>query len=330
MTHLSTKKKWEIIFLSKHHLGPKLNNLAISREIGCDVKVVRFWLKRYEETGDVEEFKSSGKPRATTVKEDKVILSLHEAHPQHSSFTLHKVLKKKNIQVSSRTITRRLHEVGKKFLPPISKPLLSKKHRKKRLTWAKENQDRDWNSVIFTDKTTFQLFYHKRRYWQYPGQRLVVETVKHPVKVHVWGCLSSKGFGRLYIFQKNLDANLLCKIYQKALLSSIETLVEGEWVLQEDNDPKHTSKKAQQWKEEHDIKRMTWPAQSPDQNCIENLWRVMKYKVAASNPQTVKELVTSIKKVWSNLPLELAQNLVNSMSNRVNAVIEANGDYTLY
>src|ERR1043165_1125236 len=47
-------------------------------------------------------------------------------------------LEKQGVEISSRTIRRRLSESGGKYSKEILKPLLSEKHRVKRLQWAKK------------------------------------------------------------------------------------------------------------------------------------------------------------------------------------------------
>jgi hypothetical protein len=43
--------------------------------------------------------------------------------------------------------------------------------------------------------------------------------VKHPVKVHAWGCFSKNGFGKLVVFTNNLNAKKLIEIYRRGLPS---------------------------------------------------------------------------------------------------------------
>ena len=52
--NISLKKRWEIVFLSKHYYGPHMPNADISRYLRIDESTVRYWLERYETTGDVE------------------------------------------------------------------------------------------------------------------------------------------------------------------------------------------------------------------------------------------------------------------------------------
>jgi len=78
--------------------------------------------------------------------------------------------------------------------------------------------------VIFTDESTFQLFKSKKKVWQFAGRKKVFRSIKHPPKIHVWECFSASGFGKLVCFQRNLNANFMCTIYEQGLLASFSKL----------------------------------------------------------------------------------------------------------
>ena len=71
---------------------------------------------------------------------------------------------------------------------------------------------------------------------------------------------------------------------------------------------------------------MEWPSNSPDLNPIENLWRIMKVQVRKYRPQNLKQLKVAIMLSWRSLPKNLAQNLVDSMPNRIKKLQEVQGD----
>ena len=100
-------------------------------------------------------------------------------------------------------------------------------------------------------------------------------------------------------------------IYKHTLVPSAITFFgkgKNKWNLQEDNDPKHRSIKAQKWKAQNQIKNLPWPSQSPDLNHIENVWSVLKINVNKYKPNSVKELINVIKKEWKKLDSSFAKN----------------------
>ncbi|RIB30009.1 hypothetical protein C2G38_2153965 [Gigaspora rosea] len=96
------------------------------------------------------------------------------------------------------------------------------------------------------------------------------------------------------------------RIYEQGLLPSAELLFganSDKWILQEDNDSKHCATLSKDWKKENNIKQ--------------------------EKNRTLAGLKSCLVKEWNALTCELATKLVRSMERRVEALIEANGDYTI-
>ncbi len=117
-----------------------------------------------------------------------------------TSKTIQDELATSGVTVSQNTIQQRLKDAALKYSKPLSKPLLSEWHRQQRLTWAESMKNYDWSKVMAADETSIRLHTSHKYTWQRPGERKVVRTVKYPLKINVWGCLSKKGFGRVGYF----------------------------------------------------------------------------------------------------------------------------------
>ena len=328
-------RRYEIVFLAKHKLGPQFGINRISKMMHCNRSTVVRWLKRWNETKDLSDRAKVGRPRKTTSQQDEVIIDSvrHDVDEGITSEKIQEQVLNENIDVSARTIRRRLGEAGFKYMKPLSKPLLTEHHQRKRLLWAKSLVNFDWDQVIASDETVFRIHEVKRFYWQRPGERKVCRKVPYSIKMNAWGCLSSTGFGRIICFKNNMTSAFLCdNIYPNALLSSAHRLFgrSQDWILLEDNDPKHRSRYSVRWKDDHDVETLPWPSLSPDMNPMEHVWALLKIKVADRRPTSAEELTRAIKEEWKDLPQELASNLMNGMSRRINSLIEANGDYTMY
>ena len=103
-----------------------------------------------------------------------------------------------------------------------------------------------------------------------------------------------------------------------------------DWILQEDNDPRHRSRLCTAWKTENGITNLDWPSQSPDANPIENVWNVLKMKLAGKRVFPLKKLSQKIRKIWQELPTDYAEKLVESMPKSCQAILDNDGNWTIY
>lgn len=158
-----------------------------------------------------------------------------------------------------------------------------------------------------------------------------VATVKHDKKIMVWGCFCAHGVGNLYRIQGILKKEQCLTMLEEQVMPSAVRLFDNQnWIFQQDNDPKHTSKVCKKWVSDHIQQTFAWPPQSPDLNPIENLWSILDRNLSKRAPNNEDELFQAIQKGWRALPIDLLMRLSDSMPSRCQAVIDANGNATKY
>ena len=108
---------------------------------------------------------------------------------------------------------------------------------------------------------------------------------------------------------------------------------ENEWWFQQDGDFKHMAKVTQDWLVNHVphfIQKDKWPANSPDLNLIENLWKQMNDAVKSIHATTINGLKRIIKDEWEKISLENIRNLYKSYPSRLKQIVERKGGMTDY
>jgi transposase len=247
--------------------------------------------------------------------------------------------------VCPQTVRNVLKEAGFRSATKKKVPMLKQSHRKQRLEFAQYHANwtvEDWKRVLWTDETKINRIGSdgKVYVWKQLGElvsdRTTTPTVKHGGgnNLMVWGCMGWNGVGKLIEVQGKMNAEQYCEILEEGVEASFESLemAEDERYFQQDNDPKHTSKKADKWFSDNNITPIKWPAQSPDLNPIEHLWSYLKIQLQHYDtpPKGVHELWDRVAKEWVGIPPEACQRLIESMPRRIQAVLKANGGHTKY
>ena len=118
----------------------------------------------------------------------------------------------------------------------------------------------------------------RKQVWKKPREGLFDRLVQGTQKfdsgsLMVWGYMLWEGPGFAVRIDGKMDVNLYTQILEDDFQSSLQFYHKNpqDIIFQQDNDPKHTSKKAKEWFQTHGFNIMSWLAQSPDLNPIEHL-----------------------------------------------------------
>ena len=235
-----------------------------------------------------------------------------------------------DVQVSISTIKRARQHLGWISKKTRYCALIREVNKEKRLQWCKERleeNDLELDDVIFSDKSSVQLESHRKTSYHKVGPPLrLCGRPKHPVKVHVWGGISCRGATQIVIFTGIMNATRYTDILDASLVPFIETHYPSNHRFQQDNDPKHTSRWAQNYFEEKQINWWKTPASSPDLNPIENVWGSMKnYLRTNVKPKNLRELKDGIKEFWLTLTPSVCKKYIGHLKKVVPKVIEEDG-----
>ena len=226
------------------------------------------------------------------------------------------------------------------------KPFLKPAHIKAQLGWAREHQgweEEDWKHVIWTDEASVEIGKGSKVVWVWrkPGERYNQKCITPTFKsgrqsLMIWGCITHGRLGPLIQIPKDEKTGV---DYVKLVLSGsfwdfyTELYKErGLVAMIEDGALVYWAKIAKEFCTNHKLEVPPHPAQSPDLNPIEHVWKHLKVKINEQEvmPRNVDELWEALQEEWAKIDVEFINNLVKGMPKHAQTVYEVKEGHIKY
>ena len=182
----------------------------------------------------------------------------------------------------------------------------------------KSVMDRRIKSLSCLDHTEEHL-------WDAEGEKMLEECLTPFVK-HGAGKV-----GDLYKVKGILNKEGYHFILQRHAIPCGQRLIGANFLLQQDNDPKHTSTLCKSYLGKKQaagmLSVMEWPAQSPDLNPIELLLEQLDCMVRKKCPSSQSNLWELLQEAWGEISTDYLNKLTARMPKVCNAVIAVNGAF---
>ena len=264
--------------------------------------------------------------------------------------TYQDLAKESGVYFSKDTLSTILTKHGIAHWRARRRPRLTAEHAQLRLQFAVQNINIDWSKVIFSDECSVEMGQGKKRQWAfgYPSEKYNYNKVSEYPKgkqgsVMVWCSIGgSSRKSDLLIMERDENSRrngYTAQSYLQILREGLRPVYDGETFMQ-DNAPIHTANATNAWfRRNHILLLESWPPYSPDLNPIEHLWPRLKERIyelrpdidMITNKQRQSEALQEVlPEAWASLRPEVVQGCMDSMRNRLQAVIDANGWHTKY
>lgn len=316
----------------------------VSRTLGLPRTTVQDAWNRFVQNGTFIRRAGSGRRRATTAVDDRfVVLNALRNRRTTAIYLQHRLRTVRRVQVSERTIRRRLVESGLTSRRPATGPQLLYRHRRARLQFSQFHQNwnhEQWSRVLFTDESRFCLRSPdgRERVWRRQNERYADCTISERVSfrggsVMVWAGISTEAHTEL-IFVENgaMNAHRYVEDILQDVVVPYSHFIGNDFVLMHDNARPHTARLVTEYLEAVGVRTLNWPACSPDLNPIEHLWDELQRRIRRrpNLPETLHELRIALQEEFEAIPQNLVVNLINSVPQRILEVIRARGGHTRY
>ena len=198
-----------------------------------------------------------------------------------------------------------------------------------------------WRKIHWSDESRFLLHVtdDRMRVWRHKNTTYTPRNIQPTVpyggcSLMVWGCISHDCKLNLVIIQGNLTGDqYIREVLQPVVVPHFDNHpLATRPVYMDDNVRPHRSRAVTIYLQSEAVTSVPWPAMSPDFNPIEHIWDMLCRCILAREPpvQNIRQLEAALHREWQQLSQQDIRRLTGGMRHRVEAVIQARGDYTQY
>ncbi|CAC5418299.1 unnamed protein product [Mytilus coruscus] len=156
--------------------------------------------------------------------------------------------------------------------------------------------------------------------WRQPGEEWTPSCLNpgcgSRLSLMIWGCIPYESVGTFTVVTCNINDLKYIEIVDHFVWPVTFCIArhfpDDNYIYQDDNAPVHRANSVKEYMEKHQLHGMEWPAQSPDLNITENMWRKIKLELQKQthNITTKSQMETAIRNIWTNIPVEFIRKLV--------------------
>ncbi len=258
----------------------------IAKALQISSSTVHNIIKRLRETEDISVHKGQGRRSLLDAHGLKALRRHCITHRHDSVIDITKWAQEYfQKPLSVNTICRAICRCQLKLYHAKRKPYVNMVQKRRCVLWAKAHLKwtvSKWKSFLWSDESKFDILVGNH------GCRVLrakekgdlpachQRSVQKPASLMVWGCISAYGMGSLHVLEGTMNAERYIKVLEEHMLPS------RRCVFQQDNAKPHTAAITTAWLRSRRVRVVNWPACSPDLSPIENIWRIIKWKMFGS------------------------------------------------
>ena len=231
--------------------------------LGLSDSTARDIIKKFEKNGNTENEQRSGRPQKLTNADKRHLIRTARKQRRTPFAELGNQLR---LNITDTTIRNVLKGAGYHRRVARKVPLLTKKHKKARMSWARLYKPltcQQWSKIIWSDEAYIYLgddrgriFITRRADEEFLDECLVPTFKQSPIRVMVWACIMEGKKGPLLVLEYpggkggGMNTTRYCEQVLEGVLKDFYDKAKqehGQVQFQQDNASCHTSKRTKKW-----------------------------------------------------------------------------------